>query len=177
MLDLGPILNAHYRLKDQLESLVRTHAHEAAAVVAMEMVAIAEAVLTERSKLSSTGMVTSSGYIKSAGGIGGHAGYAYLVDKGYLNGVCNAVEAIRLCEEAYAQGWEGEWVEQIESIRASEQQVRRIKLMIQRSPELLQSDLLKQNTDFDSATLYYAAIRGEIIRIKKGRSYLLKIPG
>lgn len=41
---------------------------------------------------------------------------------------------------------------------------------------ILQSDFLKKHPEVTSSAIYHAALRGEIIREKKGRSYLLTLP-
>jgi hypothetical protein len=175
MLDRGPILNEHFRLSERFDLLLREHLHEEAASVARQMVAIADDAYAELKKLSTTGMHTSSGCIKTAGGPGFHAGYDYLTDKGYMVGVCFASEAIQLCEQAARQSWDGEWGDRVRNILSHEQLMSMIKAIIESTPDILQSDLLKQYSEVDSLTLYYAAIRGDIFRTKKGRSYTLRL--
>ncbi|BCB28412.1 hypothetical protein SKTS_32980 [Sulfurimicrobium lacus] len=174
-LDRGPTLNEHSRLSERLDFLLREHLHAEAASVARQMVAIAERVYAEQKKLSTVGMHTSSGFIKSAGGPGYHAGYDYLTDKGYLVGVCRSDEAIKLCEQAAFQRWGGEWKQRIREIHSNEKLLEKVKAIIHESPDILQSALLKQYPEIDSTALYYAAMRGDIIRAKKGRSYTLRV--
>lgn len=104
-----------------------------------------------------------------------HLGYDYLTDKGYLVGVCDTEEAIRLCEKAAKEGWFGFWDERIDGIKAHEEELSKAKAVIRETPEIVQSELLKQYPEISSMTLYYADIRGDILRTKKGRSYTLRV--
>ncbi|MCK9606219.1 MAG: hypothetical protein M0R33_07175 [Methylomonas sp.] len=174
--DFGPILNEHFRLNDELDSLLREHSHQAAADVARRLVEIADQTYHELVRVSTVGIRTESGFIKRAGGPGFHAGYNYLCHTGYIVGVCGAEEAIAHCEQAGRQRWDGEWKQRIRDIKAHEKLIMTIKSIINETPGIIQSDMLKQYLDIDSLTLYYAAMRGEIVRIKKGRSYALTLP-
>lgn len=174
MLDRGPTLNEHFRLSEELDFLLREHLHKEAASVARQMVAIAEQAYAELKKSSTVGMHTSSGFIKTAGGPGFHPGYDYLTDKGYMVGVCSASEAIQLCEQAAHQHWDGEWKQRIREIHDHERLLKKAETIIRESPNILQSELLRQHPEIGSTTLYYAAMRGDILRVKKGRSYTLR---
>lgn len=176
-LDKGPVLNENSRLKEQLDSLLREHLHEEAAFVARRMVAIADSVLEQRRILGTVGMHTSSGFIKGSNAPTGHMGYDYLTNKGYLVGVCASAEAIALCRQAEEQKWDGEWTQRIEDIQHHEVALKEAKCIIAHAPGIIQSNLLKQqHPQIDSTLLYYAAKRGEIVRIPKGRSYSLWLP-
>ena len=138
------------------------------------MVEIAEDAYAELLVLSTTGMHTSSGFIKS-GFPDFHVGYDFLTDKGYMVGVCNASDAINLCQMAEQQKWFGSWQERIREIYEHEELLTCAKSIIRHSPGIVQSDLLKQHPDIGATTLYYAAIRGDILRTKRGRSYVLSL--
>lgn len=162
----SPILEDHYNYSRRLDQQLRDHDHAAAAATARAMIDIAESVSAE---------MHSPGSFRESFGMPSHLGYDYLTDKGYLVGVCDTEEAIRLCEKAAKEGWFGFWDERIDGIKAHEEELSKAKAVIRETPEIVQSELLKQYPEISSMTLYYADIRGDILRTKKGRSYTLRV--
>lgn len=168
MADPSLVMNRHYLLSGRLNFLLRDHLHTEAASVARKMVEIAQKVSDDFKKRPE--------FLGNAECAVSHAGYDYLTGKGMLLGVCSADEAIKLCKQAAQQGWTGEWEEKIRGIQDHEKQMSEVWSILNKSPDILQSDFLKQHPSIDSQTLYYAEKRGDVLRAKKGRSYALNLP-
>lgn len=167
MREPATILDDHYDFSRKLEQLLREHDHVEAASTARAMIDLAESASAEMHRHD---------FYRESFGMPSHRGYDYLTDKGYLVGVCDSDEAIRLCEKAAKEGWFGLWDERAENINAHEEELAKVKSIIRAAPEIVQAELLKQYPDVDSQTLYYADKRGDIVRAKKGRSYALRLP-
>ena len=79
------------------------------------------------------------GVFRESFGMPSHRGYDYLTDTGYLIGVCDSDEAIRLCEKAAKEGWFGLWGERVEDINAHEEELAKVKSIIRETPEIVQA--------------------------------------
>jgi hypothetical protein len=78
--------------------------------------------------------------------------------------------------EADAEGIIEYWRGQKKEIEREEAGRKRLLDLLAARQGILQSEFLRQCPEADSETIYYAALRGEIIREKKGRSFHLTLP-
>jgi hypothetical protein len=75
-----------------------------------------------------------------------------------------------------AKSARGEWRERKKKIAREEAERKRLLDLLTARQGILQSEFLRQCPEADSETIYYAALRGEIVREKQGRSYILTLP-
>jgi hypothetical protein len=184
MTDYGlPVLNEHARLSHGIDVALREHDHARAARFARQMADIAGEVAAKHKRICETRISPRQGFWcawfeldgQSWGSAGFHAGYDYLTGKGYLRGFCEAEEALRLCQQAQAEQWDGDWEDRGEIIRRHEAQVATLWEILRQAPGILQSALCKQHPEIEPLTLYYAEKRGDIRREKNGRTYMLSL--